>query len=121
MNITRGYGSETVTAMYGNDLSSRSRTLNGGRCRLTRFCSRWSASASLCVTITSMRCDPLDELPDALARVAAAVEVAAHAGPERLGLADVEDLVALVAKDVDARAPGQPLELLPNGIFTHVS
>ena len=53
MNITRGYSSSTVTAMYGNDLSSRSRTLNGGRCRLTRFCSRWSASTSLPVTITS--------------------------------------------------------------------
>ena len=34
--------------MYGNDLSSRSRTLNGGRWRLTRFCSRCSASASVC-------------------------------------------------------------------------
>src|SRR5438045_3910593 len=39
--------------MYGNDLSSRRRTLNGGRCLLTRFCSRWSASTSLPVTITS--------------------------------------------------------------------
>ena len=55
VNITRGYGSETVTAMYGKDLSSRSLTLNGGRCRLTRFCSRCSASASLWVTITSTR------------------------------------------------------------------
>ncbi len=54
VNITRGYSSSTVTAMYGNDLSSRSRTLNGGRCRLTRFCSRWSASTSLPVTITSI-------------------------------------------------------------------
>ena len=54
VNITRGYSSSTVTAMYGNDLSSRSRTLNGGRWRLTRFCSRWSASTSLPVTITSM-------------------------------------------------------------------
>ena len=40
--------------MYGKDLSSRSRTLNGGRWRLTRFCSRWSASTSVPVTITSM-------------------------------------------------------------------
>ena len=54
VNMTRGYSSSTVTAMYGNDLSSRSRTLNGGRCRLTRFCSRCSASTSLPVTITSM-------------------------------------------------------------------
>ena len=40
--------------MYGNDLSSRSRTLNGGRWRLTRFCSRCSASTSLEVTIVSI-------------------------------------------------------------------
>ena len=39
--------------MYGNDLSSRRRTLNGGRWRLTRFCSRCSASTSVFVTITS--------------------------------------------------------------------
>src|SRR5437667_28291 len=39
--------------MYGKDLSSRRRTLNGGRWRLTRFCSRWRASASVPVTITS--------------------------------------------------------------------
>ena len=104
--------------MYGNDLSSRSRTLNGGRWRLTRFCSRWSASASLWVTITSIRPIALDQLLDALARVAAAVEVAAHAGPQRLRLADVEDLVALVAKEVDARArwaadPAAPERNLP--------
>ena len=53
VNITLGYSSVSVTAMYGNDLSSRSRLLNGGRWRLTRFCSRWSASASVRVTITS--------------------------------------------------------------------
>src|SRR5579883_1788107 len=40
--------------MYGNDLSSRRRTLKGGRCRLTRFCSRWSASTSVPVTIVSI-------------------------------------------------------------------
>src|SRR6478736_9098591 len=54
VNITRGYSSATVTAMYGNDLSSRNRTLYGGRWRLTRFCSRWSASTSLEVTIVSI-------------------------------------------------------------------
>jgi hypothetical protein len=54
VNMTRGKSSSTVTAMYGKDLSSRSRTLNGGRYRLTRFCSRCSASTSLPVTITSM-------------------------------------------------------------------
>src|SRR5207248_10542339 len=53
VNMTRGYSSSTVTAMYGNDLSSRSRTLNGGRWRLTRFCPRWSAATSLDVTIVS--------------------------------------------------------------------
>src|SRR6266516_4653813 len=53
VNMTRGKSSSTVTAMYGNDLSSRRRTLNGGRWRLTRFCSRWSASTSVPVTITS--------------------------------------------------------------------
>ena len=64
--------------------------------------------------------DPLHELADPGARVAA-VEVAAHPGPERLRLADVEDLVARVAKEVDARARRQPLQLAPNGIFTHAS
>src|SRR4051794_2151570 len=52
--MTRGYSSSTVTAMYGNDLSSRNRTLYGGRWRLTRFCSRCSASTSLDVTIVSI-------------------------------------------------------------------
>src|SRR6266571_3577999 len=42
--------------MYGKDLSSRSLTLNGGRCLLTRFCSRCSASTSVPVTITSTSC-----------------------------------------------------------------
>ena len=48
--------------MYGNDLSSRSRTLNGGRCRLTRFCSRCSASTSLGVTIVSIVSTRLGQL-----------------------------------------------------------
>ena len=65
--------------------------------------------------------DARDEVADARAGVAAAVEVAAHAGPERLRLADVEDLVARVAKEVDARALRQLAELAPNGIFTHES
>ena len=99
--------------MYGNDLSSRSRTLNGGRWRLTRFCSRWSASASLWVTITSIRAIRSTSWLDPGARVAAAVEVAAHAGPERLRLADVEDLVALVAKEVDARARAAAVSAAP--------
>ena len=65
--------------------------------------------------------DPRDELADAVARVAAAVEVAAHAGPEGLRLPDVEDLVARVAKEIDARSLRQPTQLAPNGIFTHES
>ena len=44
--------------------------------------------------------DPPDQLLDPRARVAAAVPVAADAGPERLRLADVEDLVAVVAEEV---------------------
>ena len=64
---------------------------------------------------------PIDELLDPRTRVAAAVEVAAHAGPKGLRLADVEDLVALVAKQVHARARRQPAELAPNGIFMHAS
>ena len=46
--------------------------------------------------------DPPHELADPGPRVAA-VEVRAHAGAQRLRLPDVEDLVALVAKEVDAR------------------
>ena len=65
--------------------------------------------------------DPLDQLLDPGAHVAAPVEVAAHAGPERLRLADVEDVVAVAAKEIDARARRQPAELAPNGIFTHAS
>ena len=95
--------------MYGNDLSSRSRTLNGGRWRLTRFCSRWSASTSLPVTIVSICGDAGDELVDPDAVVAApGLEVLAHARPQRLRLADVEHVAALVAEEVDARAaPGR--------------
>ena len=65
--------------------------------------------------------DARDEVADALTRVAAAVEIAAHPGPERLRLADVEDLVARVTKEIDARSLRQPTELAPNGIFTHES
>src|SRR5207342_2013497 len=65
--------------------------------------------------------DALDELADARAGVAAAVPVAPDAGTQRFRLADVEDLVALVAKQVHARTRRQPFQLLPNGIFTHRS
>ena len=94
--------------MYGNDLSSRSRTLNGGPVPLDEVLLEVQR---LGLALRDDHLDPmhpLHELVDAGARVAAAVEVAAHAGPERLRLADVEDLVALVAKEVDARARRQP-------------
>jgi hypothetical protein len=61
--MTRGKSSSTVTAMYGYDLSSRRRTLNGGRCRRMRFCSRWKASASVVVTTTSTRSTRSTRLP----------------------------------------------------------
>ena len=93
--------------MYGNDLSSRSRTLNGGRWRLTRFCSRWSASTSVPVTIVSISADPLDERVDPEPVVAAAgLEVLADAGAQRLRLADVEDVVR--ARRGRGRRPGPP-------------
>ena len=60
--------------------------------------------------------DALDHAVDPDPEVGAAVEVAAHTGPERLRLADVEDLVARVAKEVDARARWQPSQLLSDGI-----
>ena len=65
--------------------------------------------------------DPVDHPVDADAHVGAAVEVAAHASPERLRLADVEDVVAIPAEEVDARAARQLAELAPNGIFMHAS
>ena len=65
--------------------------------------------------------DAVDHPVDADAHVAAAVEVAADARPERLRLADVEDVVPLAAKEIDARAARQLAELAPNGIFMHES
>ena len=50
----------------GNDLSSRSRTLNGGRWRLTRFCSRWSASRLRRGDDDLDVAHPLDQAADAL-------------------------------------------------------
>ena len=100
--------------MYGNDLSSRSRTLNGGRWRLTRLCSTCSASASLPVTITS-RSAIRSRSPRVVGPVlvAAALEVAAHARPQRLRLADVEDLARAVAKQVDAGLGREPASAGP--------
>ena len=54
VNITRGNSSPIVTAMYGYDLSSRRRMLNGGRCRLIMFCSSSSASFSVLAASSSM-------------------------------------------------------------------
>ena len=62
--------------------------------------------------------DPLDELRRAQAPVAAGAEVAAHARAQRLRLADVEQLAAVVAEEVDAglRRQGSELraELVPH-------
>ena len=98
--------------MYGNDLSSRSRTLNGGRWRLTRFCSRCSASTSEPVTIVSTSAirSTSWSIP-ARVSLAPGLEVLAHARAQRLRLADVEHLVALAAEEVDAGARRQPFQL----------
>ena len=56
------------------------------------------------------------ELADRRARLAARLEVAAHARPQRLGLADVEHVAALVAEEVDARLRGDALELLGDAV-----
>src|SRR5881628_3277482 len=108
--MTRGYSSSTVTAMYGNELSSRSRTLNGGRWRLTRFCSRWSASTSVPVTIVSTAAtrETSWSIP---ARVSPRLEILAHTRAERLRLADVEDVPARVAEQVDPGRRRQAFEL----------
>ncbi len=103
--------------MYGNDLSSRRRMLNGGRWRLTRFCSRWSASASVRVTMTSTSAIALGQLRRAEARIAA-LEVAANARAQRLRLAHVQDLAGLVAEEVDAGAARKRLKL-PFKVFSH--
>ena len=117
VNMTRGYSSSTVTAMYGNDLSSRRRTLNGGRWRLTRFCSRWSASTSVPVTITSRSAMRPGSCGIAARAVAARLEVRAHARPQRLRLADVEDVAALVAEEVDAGLRRQRFELVLESLW----
>ena len=108
--------------MYGNDLSSRSRTLNGGRWRLTRFCSRCSASTSRLGDDRLDRLDAVGHLPDALARVArAGLEVRADARTQRFRLADVEHLALRVRgrdrpRDAAARASaGSRCGLRPSG------
>jgi hypothetical protein len=74
---------------------------------------------SLRLALRDDHLDPVDSLDHAVdpgAQVGAPVEVAAHTGPERLRLADVEDLVAHVAEEVDARAPWQLSQLRSDGI-----
>jgi hypothetical protein len=43
--------------------------------------------------------------------------VAGHALADRAGLAHVEDLLALVAKQIDARRVGQPAALLGKALL----
>ncbi|MER3412628.1 MAG: hypothetical protein C4305_10245 [Thermoleophilia bacterium] len=50
---------------------------------------------------------PGDELGRPRATVASALEVASHAGAERLGLAHVQDGAVLAAKDVHAGLGGE--------------
>ena len=56
--------------------------------------------------------DPVRELSDCMPDVRRRLEVAAHTRPQRLGLADVEDLAARVAEDVDAGLRRQPFQLV---------
>ena len=69
--------------MYGYDLSSRSRMLNRGRCRLMNCCSASSASASVSVTrksIVAIRsiisAPPLVDLPEKWPPTRLRIEVA---------------------------------------------
>ena len=97
--------------MYGNDLSSRSRTLNGGRCRLTRFCSRWSASTSLPVTITSTSATRSGQLPDPDAAVAARWKYERTRERSDFALPTYRTSPSAVAEQVDARLRRQALQL----------
>ena len=56
--------------------------------------------------------DPLGQALDRRARVRRRLEVRAHARPQRLRLADVEHLAALVAEEVDAGLRREPFQLL---------
>ena len=53
--------------------------------------------------------DPAGEVGDAAAALSG-LEVGAYAGPQRLGLADVEHLALGVTEEVDARLGGQGLQ-----------
>ena len=105
--MTRGYSSSIVTAMYGNDLSSRRRTLNGGRWRLTRFLLEMKrlhpAPGDDYLEVGDPRHEPWNR---GLVVAAALLKIRAHARPQRLRLADVEDVTPLVPKEVDALRVG---------------
>ena len=111
VNITRGYSSSTVTAMYGNDLSSRRRTLNGGRCRLTRSARR-GGPRPRCRRRSPRRPRRARKLTDPSSVVAAPLEVGPHAGAQRLRLSDVEHAAAGVPEQVHAGLRRQALQLL---------
>ena len=64
--IARGHSSSSVTARYGYDLSSFSRMLKRGLCRLMRLNSRKNASTSFLATIHSTRLGRLHHLAGAL-------------------------------------------------------
>jgi len=87
--------------MYGNDLSSRSRTLKGGRWRLHEVLLEVQR---LDLAGRHDRLDRLEargHLLDPLPCVArAGLEVRAHARSQRLRLADVENVAAFVPQDV---------------------
>ena len=71
-------------------MSSRSRTLNGGRWRRMRFCSRWKRLGLVRGDDHLDPLDPLGQSVEARPRVTAA-EVRAHARAQRLRLPHVED------------------------------
>jgi hypothetical protein len=56
--------------------------------------------------------DPLGQLSDRRPRVRARLEVAPHARPKRLRLADVEHVAARVAEEIDARLGRERLQLV---------
>ena len=63
--------------------------------------------------------DALGELRECRPVATASLEVRPDPGPERLGLADVEDLRPLVAEEVDAGLRRQALQLLCDSLGRH--
>jgi len=103
--------------MYGNDLSSRRRTLNGGRWRFTRFCSRWSASTLGARDDHLNVRDAARQERDLRAAVLALLEVRADARAERLRLAHVEDVAFRIPEEVDPGLRGQRRQLSLHTFF----